>query len=145
MSVLTASLNGQVPQSFRVGHEGLEPSANGLRVRAEVPESAEKGAISTIEDPGIGPMATPKCAIRREPDASGTNPANPRMELVAALTEGIRASALGGDLEAARVASEALSRLLSRGETPSAAPAAPVIDLRAVQGHGGRSGGNGRR
>jgi hypothetical protein len=106
---------------------------------------AGNGANGAIEDAGIGPTPTPKCAIRREPDVSQTNPANPRTELIAALTEGIKTAALGGDLEAARVASEALGRLLAGAGATGTTSTAPVIALRAVQGHRGRVGGKDHR
>jgi hypothetical protein len=50
----------------------------------------------------------------------------PRGTLIAALTDAVREAALGGDLTAARVAHEALGRLLS-----DPAPHGGVVDLNA--------------
>ncbi|WP_437621795.1 hypothetical protein [Sorangium sp. So ce1151] len=82
--------------------------------------------MGTIGGEEIEPTATGKCPIGHQPDDSGTNPPNPRAALVAALTDGIKVAAFAGDLEAARVASEALAQLLGgEGSTGSST----VIDL----------------
>ncbi|RLB45743.1 MAG: hypothetical protein DRI90_28100 [Deltaproteobacteria bacterium] len=61
-------------------------------------------------------------------------PANPRRRLVLALTEAVGAAIEAGDLHAARVAHEALGRLIA----PPEPGAATVADLNCVRGRHGR-------
>jgi hypothetical protein len=61
-----------------------------------------------------------------EPIGPGFGPAaSPRAALIASLADHVRALALAGDLEAARVASDALARLLTGKEGDTA----PIVDL----------------
>ncbi len=85
------------------------------------------GRLGTIGAKGIGLEATGRCAEGHQRDASGTNPANPRAALVAALTDGIKGATLAGDLEAAKVAFEALAQLI-RGHGSAGGS---VIELQA--------------
>lgn len=113
---------------YRVGHEGLEPSANGLRVPGEDPEVNDSGRLGMIGSEEIGPEAPERCMVGHQRDASGTNPVNPRTALVAALTDGIKVATMAGDLEAARVAFEALAQLIA-GQ--GAVGGSAVIELQA--------------
>lgn len=78
---------------------------------------------------------TSKCAKVRGADVSLTKPASPRAALLAHLAEDLRAAVLAGDVEAARVAHEAIGRLLG-GEV---AGEGSVIDLAAERNR--RDGG----
>jgi hypothetical protein len=70
-------------------------------------------------------IATANCANARSTDVSLTKPASPRTALLVHLAEDLKAAIEAGDLEAARVAHEAIGRLL--GST--AAKNATVVDL----------------
>lgn len=69
-------------------------------------------------------------------DDSPSRPISPRARLVAALTETISAATAAGDLHAARVAHEAIGRLLEEPEPGVAG----VADLRAERSRRGESG-----
>jgi hypothetical protein len=60
--------------------------------------------------------------------------ASPREALVDALATAARGALLAGDAEAARVALDALERLI-----PKAGASAPVVDLASRRGRGGES------
>jgi hypothetical protein len=78
-----------------------------------------------------------KCATARDADDSqddsSTASASPRARLVAALTEAISAAVAGGDLHAARVAHEALGRLLAE-PLPGAVAVADINEERGRRG-----------
>ncbi|WP_438014999.1 hypothetical protein WMF18_29480 [Sorangium sp. So ce315] len=78
--------------------------------------------------PSPGPATAPS-------GASGT--ISPRAGLLAQLTELVRAALAGGDLEAARVANEALGKLLAAPEQPSG-DTADVVRLSAERARRGR-------
>lgn len=65
-----------------------------------------------MEGEGIVRIATDNPAKVRARDDSGTNPISPRVVLIGHLAEAVRDAAAVGDLEAARIASDALVRLL---------------------------------
>ena len=78
-----------------------------------------------------------KCATARSADDSrddsSTASASPRARLVAALTEAISAAVGAGDLHAARVAHEALGRLLAE-PVPGAVAVADINEERGRRG-----------
>lgn len=101
-----------------VGHEGLEPSANGLREQGEPACKSESGAkrpVSGTERAPPAPAGTLQVRV-------GTLQPSPREGLVADLTRRIVEATTAGDTEAAWVAIEALERLF--GGAPG-----PVVDL----------------
>jgi hypothetical protein len=75
-----------------------------------------------------------KCAEPRGPDESRTKPADPRSALLGQLAEGMREALAAGDVEAARIAHEAIGRLLGA----TGADAGGVIDLAAERRRRGR-------
>jgi hypothetical protein len=84
----------------------------------------------TVADPGANlPDGPPKCATlgarSKRFDQDEGRPESPRGALVAALTTTIAAATAAGDLHAARVAHEALGRLLA--EPQRGAPAVPNL------------------
>lgn len=74
---------------------------------------------------------TQEHAVRRGSDHERTNGATPREALLAALAEVIPAAMAAGDTEAARVAHEALGRLL-----PGAGRLAGVVEIEARRSRG---------
>ncbi|WP_234024013.1 hypothetical protein [Sorangium cellulosum] len=75
--------------------------------------------------------------------AAGEAPSSPalwaRAALVAQLGEGLGAAAAAGDVEAVRVAHEAIGRLLGApSQGVAASVQAPVVDLTAERGKRGR-------
>jgi hypothetical protein len=56
--------------------------------------------------------ATDRHASTRPRDVSGTFPATPRTALIAALADGVKSAIAAGDIDAARVAWEAMGRLI---------------------------------
>ena len=86
---------------------------------------------------GGGAMAqtpTPKCAEGRGADETRTKPASPRAALLASLAAGMRAALAAGDVEAARIANEAIGGILGAAGAESAGS---VIDLAAERGRRG--------
>ena len=69
-----------------------------------------------------------KCAEGCEADETRTKPASPRAALRASLADGMRATLAACDVEAARIANEAIGRILGGA---GAEPAGAVIDLAA--------------
>ncbi len=59
------------------------------------------------------------------PPSAPTAPANPRQALLASLTDAIRDASGSGDMGAARIAMEALAKLIGDGSSA----ASPVVDL----------------
>jgi hypothetical protein len=58
------------------------------------------------------PIATDNPAMARGPDATQTIPRSPREGMIVALSAGLVAAVATGDLDAARVANEAIGKLL---------------------------------
>ena len=77
------------------------------------------------------PIATRNPAMTRRPDATQTIQTSPREGMIGALAAGLVAAVAAGDLEAARIANEAIGRLLG----PSSAPAGTgaVVDLASAR------------
>jgi len=73
------------------------------------------------------PRVVPNCH-------SVTRPESPRLKLVEALTEALRAAVAAGDLAVAGVAHEALGRLLGSGKSE----VADLEEERLKRGRGGR-------
>ncbi|MDC0680378.1 hypothetical protein [Sorangium atrum] len=98
-------------------------------------ESAQGGAAPAVlvvhasgPPPSPGPATAPS-------GASGTS--SPRAVLLAQLTEMVRTALAAGDLEAARMANEALGKLLATPEQPSG-HTADVVRLSTERARRGR-------
>jgi hypothetical protein len=121
----------ETPRNYVVGHEGLEPSANGLREDAA---PARDGSKRSLSERNEGSASTGESAsggsVDSAIDTSGDQP-SPRRVLLAALAEGFRACVLAGDIGAARIAQGAIDRLLGTGDT--GAPSATVVDLQITR------------
>lgn len=105
----------------RMGHGGLEPPANGLRVRPNRSVGNLSVAFRGIATVRSLPFATAGAT-------SGAHGATSRGELARALGGAAGALADAGDVHAARIAHEALGRLLDAPAAPGEARA-EVIDL----------------
>ena len=87
-----------------------------------------------MTDHGAAAVEAAKCLEAGELDDSRTNEASPRDALLAALFAALPACLAVGDIEAARVATDAIGRLLgASGSTGSGR----VIDLAARRGRVG--------
>jgi integrase len=120
-----------------VGHDRLELSANGLRVPDDAARTHGQASTTGVSDTGDskkmhgGPPQGPGSEgepRERAPDSS------PRRALALALNDAIRTATVAGDLHAARVAHEALGRLLQEPE----AGAPEVTDLSSERKRRGR-------
>jgi ABC-type nitrate/sulfonate/bicarbonate transport system substrate-binding protein len=84
------------------------------------------------------PIATRKPPMTRRPDDIQTIQGSPREGMIGALSAGLVAAVAAGDLEAARVANEAIGRLLGPSSAPPATTAVgEVVDLASAR-HAGR-------
>jgi len=101
---------------------GIEPPKQGSEtlVSADFPHVDVEPNMQT---------STPKCAEGRAADDSRTNQREGRARMMANLAADLQAALEAGDVEAARVANEAMTRLLGSG----AQPPAPVVDLGSVR------------
>ena len=102
--------------------------APGIEPREDVRVTKPSGGLAHIGGGVKAPTAAAKCAEGREADETRTKPASPRAALLASLAEGMRAALATGDVEAARIANEAIGRILGG---PGAESAGSVIDLAA--------------
>jgi hypothetical protein len=95
---------------------GLESFAAG----SEAPQSAPNAGNPDV---GAPPVAGVRDPSPPPADQSGTNP---RAGLVASLTQAIAAATVAGDLVAARIAADALVRLLGANAPPDGGE---IVDL----------------
>lgn len=134
VSIRESIAEGPSTGNYRAGH--------GTRTLPEQQNSAEKPQVPEVETPessGSDGAKSANLGTRSEhPNASIETPPpspSPRARLVANLTETISSATAAGDLHAARVAHEALGRLLAEPE-----PGAPdVADLASERAKRGRS------
>lgn len=98
----------------------------------EPQQPRETTTVPAKERPNPAPPVVENGPRGHVADDSRTIPANPRAALVAALTAAVRDATAAGDLECARIAHEALGRLLGA----AAGEPAPVVDL--AERRGGR-------
>ena len=91
-----------------MGHEGLEPSTSGLRGSASGRETSQNGGITHAgtSDGDISHQL-------ESPVASSWPNENPRQRFVLALLRAVAELTAVGDLAGARVAHEALGKLLA--------------------------------
>ena len=105
-----------------LGMSGVRVQASALALLDAHVESATlpapQGAAPADDTRGRNSMAVGA-------NAAPPSPPNPRAKLVADLGDAVKAAALAGDLEAVRIAADALSRLVGAGMGNGAA----VIDL----------------
>jgi hypothetical protein len=104
-----------------------------FKSEAEIPldASAEKFDLARPGDDEKGPVGPARNDTVGQKDDGAISP---RTSLVAVLTRAIAAATAAGDLHAARVAHEALGRLLDE----PAQGGAPVADLRSMRERRGR-------
>jgi hypothetical protein len=117
--------NGHVYEIIRkpaVGEAGFEPA--GAR---KDPHGSR--TFSNVKPDVCVQTVAPNPPKPRQADESRTNPASPRAALMAHLAEDMLAAVGGGDREAARVAYEAIGRLL--GPAPGTVTSHDVVDLAA--------------
>jgi hypothetical protein len=101
---------------------GIEPDEQGTetQVSAGFPHVKPQTNMQT---------STPNCAEGRAVDDSRTNQRGGRARMMTNLSSDLHAALEAGDIEAARVANEAMTRLLGGAGQPSA----PVVDLGNVR------------
>jgi hypothetical protein len=83
-------------------------------------DASQSAAISTIEVDAPVPIATRNPAMTRRSDEIQTNAASPREGIIGALSAGLLAAVAAGDLETAKVANEAIGKLLGLASAPTA-------------------------
>ncbi|WP_437802538.1 hypothetical protein [Sorangium sp. So ce693] len=151
-----------VPRSYLVGRQGLEPWTYGLKepggaegIRGVKGQSGQEGgqaggggrelAVAALKAVAAGEAIGVDMLVRlAEQVAAGAGAApspalSPRAALVAQLGDGLGAAAAAGDVEAVRVAHEAIGRLLGLPwQNAAASVQAPVVDLTAERGKRGR-------
>ncbi len=115
-------LDPYVERQILMEAPGIEPPERGLetRVSAAFPHVTVEPNVQT---------STPNCAEVRAVDDSRTNRQGGRARMMANLSSDLHEALEAGDLEAARVANEAMTRLLGGTTQPSA----PVVDLGSVR------------
>lgn len=122
--VESSSNRPKIPQLSEIIVEapGIEPPERGLEtlVSAGFPHVKPQTNVQT---------STPNCAEGRAVDDSRTNRQEGRARMMTNLSSDLHAALEAGDLEAARVANEAMTRLLGG----TAQPSAPVVDLGSVR------------
>lgn len=91
------------------------------------PIRTDFGVIAGVDMPPSAPDTAPGEPIN---DDSRTIPASPRLALVAALAEAVKAASLVGDLRTAQVASRTLHELLG---APPEGDHGAVVDLVSVK------------
>jgi hypothetical protein len=103
-------------------------------------DPSHSAAIGTIEEGVTVPIATRKPPTTRRPDDAQTIPASPREGLtspregmIGALSAGLVAAVASGDLDAARVANDAIGKLLGPASTPTSTPTGAVVELAAAR------------
>ena len=138
-----------------VGRAGNDPATNGLdvlssrsggsrrtRLAIGLPPSPRRRSASRHETPrlrgkalsralrrsSVAPLIAPRAPRigRGKPREVSPAPADPRVGLIAALSTAVQNASSSGDLAAARVALDALNRLMT---DPTAVSASPVIEL----------------
>lgn len=101
---------------------GIEPPTKGLETRVSA------GFEHFEVEPNVQ-TSTSNYAEGRALDNSRTNRHEGRARMMANLSSDLHAALEAGDLEAARVANDAMTRLLGG----TAQPSAPVVDLGSVR------------
>jgi hypothetical protein len=119
----------QIPLLTPCGNQpqSLGKSAGGaLKREARIEAPGSNGGSKPVP-------ALPPPSVAPAPPALAPSPVtqSPRAALLAALFEGARVAVLAGDLDTARIAHEAIGKLLGAAEplAEHAASGAPVVDL----------------
>jgi integrase len=95
--------------AISVGHEGLEPSTNGLRIPAEPDSKEQNSAFPAAADAPTDATGAPKDTLAHPPEASPA-PRGAPSELDAALAEALRAATAAGAWAAVAELARAIER-----------------------------------